>query len=93
MDKVFSARLDEAAIDVMNRITRRLGISKKRFIEEAIRLRAQSAENVAGADVWAETAGVWKRSETVERTVRHSRSRFRNAWLRRHRGKGARLHR
>jgi len=36
VDKIFSARLDEMAIDELNRCTRRLGLSKKQFLEEAI---------------------------------------------------------
>ncbi len=93
MDKIFSARLDEAAIDIMNRATRKLRISKKRFIEEAISMRAQAVEGSAGTDIWAETSGTWKRSEDIHRTVEKSRRRFRSAFLRRQRAKDARLHR
>ena len=93
MDKVFSARLDETAIDELSRSARQLGLSKKQFLEEAIHLRARQAGAAAGADVWAETAGAWKRGEPVAATVRKARNEFRGAFLRRHRGKHARLHR
>ena len=60
MDTVFSARLDETVIDELNRCARQLGLSRKRFLEEASRPRAGQARTAAGADVWAETAGAWK---------------------------------
>ena len=93
MDKVFSTRMDEATIDVLERATRQLRISKKRFIEEAIRLRAQAASGGAGKDVWAATAGAWSRAETPASTAEEARTEFRNAFKRYHRGKYARLHR
>ena len=93
MDKVFSARLDETVIDELSRCARQLGVSKKQFLEEAIHLRAGQAGAAAGADVWSETAGAWKRGEPVTSTVRKARNEFRGAFLRHHRGKHARLHR
>jgi len=93
MDKIFSTRIDEAAIDVLERLSRQLRISKKRFIEEAIRLRAQAVPEGAGNDVWAETAGAWNRAETAEATAENSRRRFRKAFGRHHEVKHARLHR
>lgn len=93
MDRIFSTRIDEATIDVLDRATRQLRISKKRFIEEAIRLRAQAAPGGAGEDVWAETAGAWNRAETAASIVANSRRQFRRAFERHHQGKHARLHR
>ncbi len=43
MEKIFSARLDEAVLDELDRVTRRLAITKKQFLEEAIRMRASSS--------------------------------------------------
>ncbi len=93
MDKIFSARLDEMAIDELNRRTRRLGLSKKQFLEEAIRLRAAQEGTAAGDDVWTETAGAWKRSESAAATFRKARKEFRGAFLRHHRDKHARVRR
>ena len=50
MEKIFSARLDEAALDEMERVTRRLKMTKRRFLEEAIHLRAQQLGG-GGTDV------------------------------------------
>ena len=41
MQKMFSTRLEEATLNEMERATRRLGISKRQFLEEAIQLRAE----------------------------------------------------
>jgi hypothetical protein len=81
MDKVFSTRLDETIVDELTRMSRRLGISKKRLLEEAIRLRAGRAG--AGADVWAETCGAWQRRETPAGTIRKTRRAF-EAGMQRH---------
>jgi hypothetical protein len=42
MDKIMSARLDEAAPLEMDRVTGKLKISKKRFLEEAIHHHART---------------------------------------------------
>lgn len=92
MDKIFSARLDEAALDEMERVTRELGITKRQFLEEAIRLRA--GKNAEGRpDVWAETLGAWDRQEKPATTIRSARAAFRRSFERHHKGTRARLRR
>ena len=85
MDKIFSTRLDEAILDELNRVTRRLGVTKRRFLEEAIRLRAQQSGAAGDADVWAETLGAWRRRESAPAIVRRARRAFRRSFLRHHR--------
>jgi hypothetical protein len=80
---VFSTRLDSQTVDELNRLTRRLGISKKQFLEEAIRLRVSRAGEGAAADVWEETCGAWKRSESPRTTIRRVRRAF-EASMQRH---------
>ena len=41
MQKIFSTRLDEATLNEMERVTRKLGMSKRQFLEEAIQLRVE----------------------------------------------------
>ena len=82
MDKIFSARLDEEAIHEMESVTRRLGLTKKRFLEEAIRLHARQIGAKTGIDVWSETAGAWKRREAPLRTVAKARSAFEHSFKR-----------
>ncbi len=91
MEKIFSARLDEAVLDELDRVTRQLGITKKQFLEEAIRLRAQQLSGETGVDIWAETLGTWKRKEKTETTIHRARRAFRRSFSRHHRGKYARL--
>ena len=77
-------RVDETAIDELDRAARRLGLSKKRLVEEAIRLRLHEAKHDDATDVWAETCGAWLRRESANRTVRKARRAFADA-VERHR--------
>ncbi len=85
MDKVISARLDEAVVDELERLSRRLGITKKQLLEEAIRLRTQQTGEQEDADIWAETSGAWKRKEAPADTVRAARKKFKEGFERHHR--------
>jgi hypothetical protein len=93
MQKIFSARLDEAVLDEMDRVTRKLGMSKRQFLEEAIQLRARGLGEDERVDVWAETLGAWRRAEPAQTTIRRARQAFRRAFGRRHGTSHARLHR
>ncbi len=84
MEKIFSSRLEEAVLDDMNRWTRQLRMTKKQFLEEAIRLRVRQAERNSRTDVWDETLGAWTRDEPPEVTVQRARKRFRNSFQRHH---------
>ena len=83
MQKIFSARLDEATLDEMDRVTRKLRMSKRRFLEEAIHLRARGLSAEHGDDVWSETLGAWSRTEKPETTIRRARLAFRRTFERR----------
>jgi hypothetical protein len=50
LDKIMSARLDEAAVPEMDRVTRELKISKKRFLEEAIHHHARTLTQSSRGD-------------------------------------------
>lgn len=84
MDKVFSARLDERAIQEMTRVAKRLGMTKKEFLESAIRLRAQHLDAQTGTDLWAETSGAWARDESSAVTSARSREAFEASFRRHH---------
>lgn len=73
MDKVFSTRLDESVMSELDQVVRRLGMTKKAFLEQAIRERARQLTAAHEADVWAATAGAWKRRESPVATVRKAR--------------------
>ena len=93
MQKIFSTRLDEATIDELDRVTRRLGISKRQFLEEAIQQHTRQVSKQGASDVWAETLGAWHRSERAETTVRRARRAFERGFARHHRTRHARVHR
>lgn len=84
MDKVFSARLDESALQEMTRVAKRLGMTKKEFLESAIRLRAQDLDAKDGTDAWEQTSGAWTRSEAPAATRARSRKAFEAAFRRHH---------
>jgi hypothetical protein len=93
MDKIFSARIDEAALDEMERVTRRLKMTKRRFLEEAIHIRARQLGGEDSADVWSETLGAWKRGERAETTIRKARGEFQRNFERHHGERHARVRR
>ena len=93
MQKIFSARLDEAALDEMDRVTRKLRMSKRQFLEEAIHLRARGLTAEHGDDVWSETLGAWRRDEKPETTIRRARQAFRRTFDRRGASTHARVRR
>ena len=85
MDKVFSTRLEQDVIVELERVTRKAGITKKRFLEDVIRQHAHQLNTQTNSDVWAETCGAWKRRESAGTTVKKTRSAFRKS-LERHKG-------
>ena len=84
MTKIFSTRLDEATIDDLNRLSKRLRLSKKQLLAEAIRLRAVQAGADERSDVWAQTCGAWRRRESAQRTLRKIRQAFEGSVTRHH---------
>jgi hypothetical protein len=90
MEKSLSARLDEAVLDELDRVTRRLSMTKKQFLEEAIRMRVQQLSDDERTDIWTETLGAWSRREKPETTILRTREKFRQSFERQHRGKHSR---
>jgi hypothetical protein len=85
MDKILSARLDEAVIRQIGLLARELNTTKKAVIESAVRLYSEQTGLKKQVDVFASTCGSWKRSELPEETVRNARSAFSNSMERHHR--------
>ena len=75
MRKVLSTRLEEAALDELERGARQLGMTKRQFLEEAIHLRAGQAEDWRKAvrEALEASFGIMQRDEPVEETVRQAR--------------------
>jgi hypothetical protein len=84
MDKILSARLDEAVIRQIGILARELNTTKKAVIENAVRLYSEQTGLKKQIDVFESTCGSWKRSEPPEETVHQARSAFRNSMERHH---------
>lgn len=83
MDRVLSARVDETVLEELNRATKQRGITKKQFLEEAIRDHAARTGAASGPDVWTETCGLWQCPESVPTTIRRARTALESS-MRRH---------
>lgn len=80
MDRSLSIRLDGGVLDEMERVLKTRRISKRRFLEDAIRKCARQLGEDAQPDVWASTLGAWQRRETPEATARRARTAFRRGF-------------
>ena len=83
MDRVFSARIDESVVALIDALSRRLRVPKKRVIEDAVRAYSLGADGEEAIDVFSETCGLWERPEPAGKTVEKARARFRDS-MRRH---------
>ncbi len=79
MDKIFSARMDEAVIREVALIAEQLKTTKKAVVEEAVRAYGDRVRSESGQDVLDRTFGAWKRTEKPNETVRRAREAFRNS--------------
>ncbi len=79
MDKVLSARVDEAVIRQIGLLARELKTTKKAIIESAVRLYSEQSGLKKKLDVFEQTCGSWNRSESPEETVNQARSAFRGS--------------
>ena len=83
MDKVFSTRMDEAVVQTLDSLAATLRTSKKRIVEDAIRLYSESVE--ARPDSFEAAFGAWRRSESPEQLHRRIRATFGDSMRRRRR--------
>lgn len=84
MDKILSARVEEAVIRTIGLLARKLGTSKKAVIERAVTELAANLDR-DGLDPLQLSCGAWQRDETPEETVDRARDAFRGDMQRHHR--------
>lgn len=84
MDKILSARIDEAVIRQIGLLARELRTTKKAVIESAVRFYSEQTGLKKQVDVFESTCGIWSRAEPPEETVRQARSTFRKSMERHH---------
>ena len=81
MDRVFSTRMDEHVIGMLDCLAAQRGASKKSLLEEAI--RKLTDELAVSSDVFAESSGAWsQRREPPDQTIRAARATFAKSMLR-----------
>ena len=77
MDKVLSARVDEAVIQRLGMLAHSMGTTKKDVIEKAILAFAEQVEEQGSVDVMRQTCGAWARDEDAGATVAGVQDAFR----------------
>ncbi len=70
MDKIMSTRMDEAVIQHINMLAKKLETSKKAVLENAVRYYAEKIETEQGLDILVHTFGSWQRDESTAETVK-----------------------
>jgi len=85
MDKVLSARVDQAVIQRIGMLASRLGTSKKAVIERAILDLAKKVEASQDLDLLGQTFGAWDREEAPAESAAEAREVFRKSMERHHR--------
>jgi uncharacterized membrane protein len=83
MDRVLSARIDEAWVHRLAELARKLKVTKKEILERALALFAAKIEAEKGGDPFQETCGAWNRPGTPDELVAQGREAFRRS-MRRH---------
>jgi hypothetical protein len=79
MDKIMSTRMDEAVIQHIGILAKKLGTSKKAVLENAVRFYAEKIDSELGVDILAETLGCWHRHETPAETVEGAKTAMRRS--------------
>ncbi len=82
MDKILSARIDEATVRRIGTLARRLHTSKKKIIESALQMYASKIDEEQNLDVLDQTFGAWHRKESADELVDKSRKAFRRSMMR-----------
>ena len=79
MDKILSARVDEAIIQRIGVIAQELETTKKAVIEAAILSYADKIQGEKKIDALEKTLGAWKRKESAEEDIEQIRHAFRKS--------------
>ncbi|MBD3345525.1 MAG: hypothetical protein GF401_10725 [Chitinivibrionales bacterium] len=83
MDRIFSARIDDAVYRKINNLSSKMHTSKKKIIEKAVTLLGKHFEEDKHTDVFDETCGAWKRDEKIDKTMEKAKAAF-NESMKRH---------
>ena len=84
MDKIISTRLDESVVYLINKMAHKLHISKKSFLENAVRKFVSHVDKTDSVDIFKETCGLWRRKESSRDTTNKIRNAFEKSMKRYH---------
>jgi predicted transcriptional regulator len=79
MDKILSARVDEAVIYKLNLLAKSMNTTKKAVIEKAIIRYSDQIAREQKIDILEKTCGAWNRKEKPGETVDQVRRAFRKS--------------
>ena len=79
MDKIVSTRMDEAVIQHIGMLAKKLGTSKKAVLENAVRLYSEKIEAEQGVDILSHTFGSWQRDESSSESVKRIKDAMRKS--------------
>lgn len=83
MDRILSARIDDAIYRKINDLSQKLHTTKKSVIEQAIDLLGRNFQEERKSDIFSDTCGSWKSEESPAETVKSVRAVF-NHSMKRH---------
>ena len=84
MDRILSARVDEAVLKRIGVLAKRLNTTRKAIIEQAILAYAEKIQEEQKFDILEQTHGAWQRDESSAETVARARKAFRESMERHH---------
>jgi hypothetical protein len=82
MDKILSARIDDAVFRTITDLSQKMRSSKKAVIEKAIILLRENVDQCQGTDVFDDTFGAWKRDEKPQAIIAKARTAFEKSIMR-----------
>ena len=85
MDKIISARIDETIANLLDHLSRKYKLSKKKILENALKEYARIIGDGEEYDVFSETCGTWKRDERPGKLAEKARRPFVESMERHHR--------
>lgn len=83
MDTIFSTRMDESTKDLIDRLSKSTNKSKKKIIEEAVKLLWEKNRKISKKNIFSKSFGAWKRDESVDETIRNAKGAFEDGMKRR----------
>ena len=82
MDKILSARIDEAVLNKISLLSQRLHTTKKNIIETAVQLYARKVELGKKIDVLEQTCGAWGKKRSIADNIMQTKIKFRKSFMR-----------